>query len=825
MSAMINNTFIFVLATGILSSGMILPVAAQVTSDGTTNTTVNSVGNNFNIINGIDKGNNLFHSFSNFSISTGGSATFDLVNTPNINTIFSRVTGGNISNIDGLIRTVNSSNPVSLFLMNPNGIMFGQNAKLDIGGSFYGTTAQNIVFLDGFKFSAIDVSNTPLLTMSVPIGLQMGSNPGNITVKGSGHNIITRDVTFAPYINPGNFNSLSVKPGNTLGLISGNITLDGGILNTESGRIELASVTEGTVNLNQTAQNLQLDITPNSKLGDIKLSQKSLLDVSGIGAGSIVVNGNSVSLQDGSLLFVQNRGLQPAGDIKVNATQSLDINGMSPDGRIRSVIINETLAGSSGNIYVTTPKLTIKNGGAIGSRTFSPAPGGNVYLDVPESIEVSGVSVINPLIASAIASISLGSGKAGDIIASTKKFSLSDSATISGVAFGDGGGGTININAQTLQVKGVGMNVRSSLFDDTAISTSTFGKANAGNININVGNMSMEEGSYVTSVSHTSGKAGNIAINATNSLQIVGNNINLTLIGSSVAPNPNFQKIFNLPDVPSGDAGNIIINTPSLLIKDGAFASVDNLGTGNGGTLKVNANLVKLENLGYLSATTKTGEGGNISLKTQNLLLRRESAIGTSAGGRGNGGNISIDTPVIIGLENSDIIANAVKGNGGNIDITTQGIFGLKYQNQLTPNSDITASSEFGINGKVDINNFGVDPNSGLIELPANVTDSSQQIATGCSANQGSSFVATGRGGIPQNPNQEANSNSTWSDIRDISKYRSQQQLQAQIPQSPKTLVQATGMRRNTNGKVELIADKTVTQTQQPLTCVAVPKS
>jgi len=88
---------------------------AQVTSDGTTNTIVNPSGNNFHILDGIEKGNNLFHSFSNFSVPTGGSATFDVTNTPNITTIFSRVTGGNISQIDGLIQTLGGNHQVSLF--------------------------------------------------------------------------------------------------------------------------------------------------------------------------------------------------------------------------------------------------------------------------------------------------------------------------------------------------------------------------------------------------------------------------------------------------------------------------------------------------------------------------------------------------------------------------------------------------------------------------------------------------------------------------------------------------------------------------------------
>jgi large exoprotein involved in heme utilization and adhesion len=220
------------------------------------------------------------------------------------------------------------------------------------------------------------------------------------------------------------------------------------------------------------------------------------------------------------------------------------------------------------------------------------------------------------------------------------------------------------------------------------------------------------------------------------------------------------------------------------------------------------------------------GSQGNIQLQVDDvLLLRHGSKIIANATGSSTGGNVNINAPIIAGLEDSDIIANAVQGKGGNIQISTQGIIGLEYRSQLTPENDITASSQFGVNGMVEINNVGVDPNSGLVELPANVTDSSQQIASGCSANQGSSFVATGRGGIPQNPTQEIGSDRTWSDIRDISAYRQTGTVTAQIPKSPEVLVQATGWRRNADGKIEIFADKSLTQVQQRLTCAAVPKS
>ena len=193
------------------------------------------------------------------------------------------------------------------------------------------------------------------------------------------------------------------------------------------------------------------------------------------------------------------------------------------------------------------------------------------------------------------------------------------------------------------------------------------------------------------------------------------------------------------------------------------------------------------------------------------MLLRNNSSINTEAKSTGNGGNININSPIIAGFENSDIIANAVEGNGGNINITTQGIFGLEFREQLTEESDITASSQFGVNGTVAINNISIDPSSGLTELPVELKDPSQQISTGCSTNSESTFVATGRGGIPQNPNERVGLNPTWSDVRDLSVFRKRDNNTventqiSQISNKP-AIVEATGFIRNNQGEIELVA-------------------
>ncbi|WP_335110949.1 S-layer family protein [Nostoc sp.] len=820
--------FLSTLTIGFLSSALVLPAIAQVTSDSTTNTIVNPNANNFTILNGIEKGNNLFHSFSNFSVPTGGSANFNLINTPNITTIFSRVTGGNVSNIDGLIQTLNGNNAVSLFLMNPAGIVFGKNASLNIGGSFVGTTANSIKFNDGTEFSATNPGATPLLTMSVPIGLQMGQNPGDITVQNTGHRLISSigNAIVSPLDRSNNPVGLSVTSGNNLALIGGEVALDGGVLNAPSGHIELGSASNGTVNLNTSSPHWNFDYGNIKQFGNIHLSHQSLADASGTPAGSIHFQGRNISLQDGSAALLVNQGSNNSGDISVNASESLQLGGFGTNGfpqtRLRADNFGD---GAGGNILVSASQAFLYDGGTVNGFNFGKGSGSNISLEIGDLLQLVGLSPINALTSSLITNTT-NSGKSGDIRVVTKKLQILDGAEIDNVSLANGMGGNITINAADF-IEVMGQNLHDSL-----IVVSTFGQANAGQLTINTAKLRVIDGGGIVASTVNSGNGGDLLINASDSVEVSGVS-SISRLPSRIGARaellaPPIRQLLGLPDVITGNTGKFTLNTPRLQIRDGAIVGVDHQGIGDAGKLEINAGSIHLDNGGKITAATVQGEGGNIFIQANDLIMGRGSSIVTNAGGIGNGGNITINSPIIVGWKNSDIIANAFQGNGGNIQINTQGIFGLKYRNELTRENDITASSKFGVNGTVDINNFGVDPSSGLVELPVNLTDSSQQIATGCSNTNGSSFVATGRGGVPQNPNQQVTSDvydglrlRTWDDLRDLSAYRKTGDLNTQIPASPEVLVEATTWHRNADGKVELIAAKPA-HVQPSLTCAAV---
>ncbi|BAY30311.1 filamentous hemagglutinin family outer membrane protein [Nostoc carneum NIES-2107] len=634
---------------------------AQISSDGTlpTPSNVNQINNVFEITGGTQAGNNLFHSLREFSIFNGSEAFFKLSpNASNIVNIITRVTGGSISNIDGLIRENYGAN---LILINPSGINFGANAQLNIGGSFLGTTASSLIFADGTEFSATNTQNSPLLTISVPVGLQFGQNPAAIRVQGTGHNFTVSNPIFSPVTRSNNLTGLRVQPGQTLALIGGNLSLDGGTLTAESGRIELGSVAGGLVNLNPIVGGWTFNYQGVPSFSDIELSQQALADASGSN-GFIQVQGRNLTVRDGSLVLIQNQGFEPNNSIQVNTSESVKVSGASTDGNIRSSLTNETVGlGNGGDVAVSTKNLVVEGGASIVAKTFTPATGGNININAFDSLQVNGASVFNPSVTSSIVAATFGPGNSGNNTISTRSVSATGGGTITSASFGSGKGGNLNVNAaDAVKIMGVEPN----FFAPSALFVTAFNAGNSGNLTLNTPRLTVQDGGRVGTLTSASGAAGNVTINAPEFVEVKGTvlgSVNPSLIGSSAnLVDPSLQQLLGLPPVPSGASGNVTINTGQLRITDGATVTARNDGSGNSGFVKVNAGSILVDSGGsitselgggirqgqffFFSPVTLLGEkGGDIAISTQNLVVRGGASISTATFTDRAGGNVDVN--------------------------------------------------------------------------------------------------------------------------------------------------------------------------------------
>ena len=559
------------------------------------------------------------------SVPTGGSATFNLVDTPNISTIFSRVTGGNISNIDGLIQTTNSNNPVSLFLINPSGIIFGSNARLNIGGSFIGTTANSVKFVDGTEFSAVNPTNSSLLTVNAPIGLDFSQNSKGITVQNTGHRLI--EDLFQPIDRSQNPIGLQVGAGNTLALIGNEVNFSGGIASVNGGgHIEVGSVSNGIVNLNPTMTGWIGDYASVQQFNDIHLAQQSLLDPS-VNNGSIQIQGRNISLTEGSSALLQNFGAQTAGGITVKATETLTLAKNTADGKLPSLIQIDNLGNSqTGTLAISAAQLFLYDGGTINSRTFGLVPSGNIVVNVAGSILIDGYVAANPVIPSSIITTTASFTTAGDITVSTGNLRILNGASIASLTLASGQSGKVRVNAEDLiEIAGV----NPIILSPSALASTTFGPGNADSVFVNTSRLLVRDGGFVGANATSIGSSGNVIINALESVILQGRglgSVNSSRIAATAQiSDPVTQAAFGLPPIPSGDSGSLTINTPSLRIADEAFITVKNDGSGRAGDIQINANSIFLDNQGSILASTASGNGGDVRLNLQNSLLLRQN--------------------------------------------------------------------------------------------------------------------------------------------------------------------------------------------------------
>ncbi len=726
---------------------------------------------------GAVRGKNLFHSFEKFSVSTESTAHFN--NAIDIQNIISRVTGNSISNIDGILKANGTAN---VFLINPNGIVFGRNASLNIGGSFVASTASSLNFADGIKFSATDPQTTPLLKESIPIGLQFGTTAKPIRNQSQARpngavNSLKQSV------------GLQVQQGKTLALIGGDITLEGGNITAKEGRIELGSVAGNSlVSLNATNQGWAFGYEGVQNFQNIKLMQQtgmpSVVDAYGKGGGNIQLQSKHLLITAGSLVVANTFGGQVEGNLTVNASESVEVEQIA-------VLFNGTyFAGNFGNINITTKKLVVRDGAQLA---------GQLTINASDSVELlGGVRVSLPdgsdLVPSGLFSITLNDQNAGNITINTGKLRIQGGARISTSSEGmlpfpfkqftpaTGKGGNLTVNASEF-IELIGTSPNGS--KPSGLFSGTEGPGDGGNLTLTTGRLIIKDGAAIT-----------VNSQARKNVIYVGDPKNL------------------------GKAGDLNIIADSILL-DNQGKLTSNSESGKGGNISLQVRDLLLMRGSSQISTNAGGDktGGNITINAPNGF---------------------VVAPV---FGNSDITANAFSGPGGKIAIATKNIFGFLPRTradvesldaqEINPNNlptnDITAFSQQNpsLAGTVQINSPDADPSKGLVELPANLVDASKQITAACGSSAKiarSSLTRIGRGGTTPDPTQPLMADAVmadWITLNPESKNRAegienkvvQAQRNTQKPQKvnfvnePSEIVEAQGWIFDANGNVVLVAE------------------
>ncbi|HHB92044.1 MAG TPA: filamentous hemagglutinin N-terminal domain-containing protein, partial [Thioploca sp.] len=365
---------------------------AEIITDGTLGQRINLSGTDFQITPdlGQQHGTNLFHSFQDFNLNSLETATFS--GSDNVNNIISRVTGGNPSNIDGLIRsTIPNAN---FYFLNPYGIIFGSDAKLDISGSFHASTADYLRLIGNGRFDVRNPNDSLLTTAPVESFGFLTNLPAPINIQNS---------------------KLYVAKNQTLSLIGGELNINGDMslndetdnfhpkyplkLFAEAGRINLASIASVGEVINSYNR-----LIIKANLGKMTISN-AWIGVSGNRAGNIFIR---------------------ASDLKI----------------INSEFEGDSIDGDSEMIDIQADNFLF-DGSEISTDTYGIGNGGKILIKIANTFLVSGTSAIGQpsFIFSGTEGQLDNAGDAGQIDIEARQMSLMESAKIGSSTFGVGNGG------------------------------------------------------------------------------------------------------------------------------------------------------------------------------------------------------------------------------------------------------------------------------------------------------------------------------------------------------------------------------------------------
>lgn len=658
----------------------------QVVLDGKFGTSgpITPISGNYDVAASLGKtvGNNLFHSFSQFDLAGGNMATFSGPN--NIQNILARVTGPNASSIDG--KLVSSIPGANLFFLNPHGVIFGQNAQLDVKGSFVVTSAHSIQLSDGHRFDTVNPSaNDPLLTSAPPSAFGF----------------------LGPTVAPISFNGsmLSVPNQKSLSVIGGDIQLISGQLMAPGGRINLISLgSAGVVGLSIDDLNASVDTSGFSALGNVTMNNSALLGDDGatVGGGKVVVQAENLSFDSAG---IEASALGPENGLGIDILVRNDMS-LQNMGYVFSDT-GPSSTGNGGNLHLQTHSLELLSGSAMTCDANGTGHGGTVNVTA-DSIVLDGIT--NPSFFAGIGARSFSSGNGGDIAITTGSLDIRNGMMISVGTAGAGNGGNLTVSASVIQIDGNGT--------DSGIIADATGQGNAGNITVDTASLEISNGGRITAAAGNIGSGGSVTVAATDSILLDREEGALfTGIGVPILSGA------------TGHGGDLVIGTGQLTLQNGAEISANTGGPGDGGTIHVTATDIVLDGgqqptfftgIEAQTFSSGSGHGGGITVNAGSLKLINGSQINVDTSDTSAGGTMLV-TASSINIQSSSALSAASdgQGQGGQITIMANALTLDGQQANGAPGfAGIFAGNFFGVVGNARGGDIVIGPDtSGALSL------------------------------------------------------------------------------------------------------------